>query len=104
MGAAHRQAGAVAEDGPKPSFLSREEPERAGKKVGEAVARSRPTAARRAMKRGQWEAFVTTRRITLGRIGTSSCALPCSRPRDPHACLSCPSSEEHTSELQSLMR
>src|SRR3546814_14990403 len=71
MGAAHRQAGAVAEDGPKPSFLSREEPERAWKKVGDAVARSRPTAARRAMKRGQWEAFVTTRRITLGRTGTS---------------------------------
>src|SRR3546814_19463155 len=81
MGAAHRQAGAVAEDGPKPSFLSREEPERAGKKVGEAVARSRPTAARRAMKRGPGAAFVTTPRITLGPHGTSSLPPTCSQPR-----------------------
>src|SRR5690242_4230725 len=34
-------AGAEAEDGPKPSFLPREEARRAGKKVGDAVARHR---------------------------------------------------------------
>src|SRR3546814_12759648 len=39
MGAAHRQAGAVAEDGPKPSSLYREEPARRGQKVREEEIR-----------------------------------------------------------------
>ncbi len=40
----------------EPSFLSREEARRAGKKVGDAVAQARPTGARPAKQRGGWGA------------------------------------------------